>query len=149
MHLVNRPASPRRNFHNLIWRERSMSRSSSVDVVARRGSQASGWLLSQDELIQLSGYRLAPAQKRWLDRQSIPYLQDAAGRPRVARATVDRLLGVTSTALSSIATPNNAAQVAVPNFAALKVTSAAGLSTFRPQASIAAKRAISGDRRGS
>ncbi|TAG79186.1 MAG: DUF4224 domain-containing protein [Burkholderiales bacterium] len=52
------------------------------------------WLLSADDLFALTGYRLATAQRRWLDRQGLPYLLDAANRPRVSREAVERLLGV-------------------------------------------------------
>lgn len=43
-----------------------------------------------DELLDFAGVKQKDALMRWLDRQSIPYLVDAAGRPKVKYASVEK-----------------------------------------------------------
>jgi Domain of unknown function (DUF4224) len=74
--------------------EPPMSRTPTASSALISPATQSDWLLTYQELVALSGYRLSSAQRRWLDRQGLQYLLDAAGRPRVARRVVDLLLGV-------------------------------------------------------
>jgi Domain of unknown function (DUF4224) len=76
--------------------EPPMSRTPTASSPLISPAAQSDWLLTHQELAALSGYRLSSAQRRWLDRQGLRYLLDAAGRPRVARRVVDLLLGVTA-----------------------------------------------------
>jgi|GEM_PF-6675434 len=95
------------------------------------------WLLSDVELVRLTGYRLSSAQRRWLDRHGLRYVLDAAGRPRVAREAVDRLLGVLhhadvepdGAAVSSAEGRVAARPRVEPNFAALLAESPRVTST--------------------
>jgi len=75
------------------------------------------WLLSDGDLILLTGYRLPAAQRRWLDRAGLRYLTDAAGRPRVAREAVDVLLGVAKPSAQDLR--DVPAKRVAPNFEAL------------------------------
>lgn len=50
--------------------------------------------LTRDELITLTGYRRCADQLRWLDRNRVPHVVNAAGRPVVARAAAEVILGV-------------------------------------------------------
>ncbi|OLU25445.1 hypothetical protein BVH03_17455 [Pseudomonas sp. PA15(2017)] len=57
-------------------------------------------LLTQAEVIELTGYQRPSAQIRWLDSHKVPYLIGGDGRPKVLRAPlVERLGGVPAVAV--------------------------------------------------
>jgi len=49
--------------------------------------------LQPDELAALSEYRTAAGQRRWLERNHIPYVASRNGRPRVHRQALARAMG--------------------------------------------------------
>jgi hypothetical protein len=51
-----------------------------------------GLFLSEAELEELTGYRRAHEQKRWLAARRWKFEENAAGKPRVARAFLERRL---------------------------------------------------------
>lgn len=57
--------------------------------------------LTQDEVAQLTGKVRYAAQARILGEMRIPFLLNAAARPIVARAAVERILGVVPDAAKS------------------------------------------------
>lgn len=60
---------------------------------------ASDLFLNDEELLQLTGYRRAHEQKRWLSARRWKFETNAAGKPRVARAFLERrLVGEAQTA---------------------------------------------------
>lgn len=56
--------------------------------------------LTRDEVVDLTGRIRYAAQVKVLNSMHIPFLLNAASRPIVARATVERILGVTSNAIA-------------------------------------------------
>ena len=48
--------------------------------------------LSQEEIERVTGRKYAPAQKRVIARNAIRFTVDAAGRPIVLRASMEKLL---------------------------------------------------------
>lgn len=50
--------------------------------------------VSTDDLKTLTGYRLPCKQREWLERNGVPHTVNAAGRPVVLAATVERIHGV-------------------------------------------------------
>lgn len=42
------------------------------------------------ELLEFAGVKQVDSLMRWLDKQSIPYLVDAKGRPKVKYASVEK-----------------------------------------------------------
>lgn len=50
--------------------------------------------LTPDELADLTGYVVPAYQVKWLDRAGYPFETNAAGRPKVLRAYVERRLGI-------------------------------------------------------
>lgn len=61
-------------------------------------------VLSNQQLIALSGRQRPRAVRRWLDQQRIPYLVSADGWPRVLEQVVGGRLGLVHS-VSSIAEP--------------------------------------------
>lgn len=59
----------------------------------RSPEAASGFLLSSDELVELTGYVAHRCQIRWLRNHQFPIVVDQCGRPRVARLLVLARLG--------------------------------------------------------
>lgn len=57
-------------------------------------------LLSQLELIELSGYQKPSAQIRWLRSQGISYLVGGDGLPKVLRSVVEARLGGAPTSIA-------------------------------------------------
>lgn len=53
--------------------------------------------LTRDELADLTGYVVPAYQVKWLDRAGYPYALNAAGKPKVLRAYVERRLGLEPT----------------------------------------------------
>lgn len=51
-------------------------------------------LLTRDELAALTGRKRASGQRDWLVSAGWPFVLDADGFPRVARAVFDRHLGI-------------------------------------------------------
>jgi hypothetical protein len=48
--------------------------------------------LTSDELLELTGYKLASAQRRWLARRGYPFETNASGKPRVLRLYLQQRL---------------------------------------------------------
>lgn len=48
--------------------------------------------LTGDELRELTGYKLASAQCRWLESRGYPFETNASGKPRVLRSYVQQRL---------------------------------------------------------
>lgn len=48
--------------------------------------------LTGDELRELTGYKLASSQCRWLESRGYPFETNASGKPRVLRAYVQQKL---------------------------------------------------------
>lgn len=48
--------------------------------------------LTPSEIKELTGYKRAADQRRWLNRNGWPYALDANDRPKVARSYADRRL---------------------------------------------------------
>lgn len=49
--------------------------------------------LSQQQIIELTGYKLGAHQIRWLVKWDIPHFVGASGRPVVKESVLDRLMG--------------------------------------------------------
>ncbi len=109
---------------------RSHFHSPQFDAASATLGARNDWLLAEGDLIVLTGYVVPSAQRRWLDRQGLRYLVDAAGRPKVSREAVDRLLGVSqeSQPTSGLIEAQTAVR-ARPNFAALESTATSGART--------------------
>lgn len=56
-----------------------------------------GFLLTSDEVMDLSGYSKPSAQNRWLEQNGLPFLIGGDGRPKVLRNVVERRLGAEPT----------------------------------------------------
>jgi len=66
--------------------------------------------LTSEELYELTGYKLAAAQCRWLEGRGYPFDSNASGKPRVLRAYVHQRL----------CPAHQAIQMAEPNFEAIR-----------------------------
>lgn len=53
--------------------------------------------LSDDDLIELTGYQKPAMQRKWLIARGWPFEENASGRPRVLRAYVEQQMGVKPT----------------------------------------------------
>lgn len=53
--------------------------------------------LAKEDLETLTGYRLPAKQQEWLAKNGIPHSINAAGRPVVLRAILERLHGLQET----------------------------------------------------
>lgn len=49
--------------------------------------------LTAEELAELTGYKLAAKQRKWLARNGFPFIENAAGRPIVSCAAAEARLG--------------------------------------------------------
>ncbi|MCJ0877921.1 DUF4224 domain-containing protein [Pseudomonas sp. JI-2] len=49
--------------------------------------------LTREELQQLTGYKTAPSQARWLAQERLPFVKGGDGRLKVLREVVERRLG--------------------------------------------------------
>lgn len=66
--------------------------------------------LTGDELYDLTGYKLASSQCRWLESRGYPFETNASGKPRVLRAYIQQRL-----------CPNPAGSpIAAPDFDAIR-----------------------------
>jgi hypothetical protein len=65
--------------------------------------------LSRDEVQELTGYKRAADQIRWLARARLPHAVNAAGRPVVSKAAAETMLGSPGNAVSARPEPNWAA----------------------------------------
>lgn len=54
-------------------------------------------LLTPDEIIDLTGYKLPKKQSQWLSRQGIIHMIGRDGKPRVNRAHVNKVMGAGET----------------------------------------------------
>lgn len=61
--------------------------------------------MTGDELLELTGYKLARSQCRWLESRGYPFETNASGKPRVLRAYIQQRL-CPNLVGSSIATPD-------------------------------------------
>ena len=80
------------------------------------------FLLSIDELRDLTGYRAHHGQTTWLQSNGIAYRLDRCGRPKVLRAVVQQVLGLSAQgddAIKVLQAPLPSTTVA-PDFAALQ-----------------------------
>ncbi len=50
--------------------------------------------LTADDLVELTGYQAPARQCRWLDRAGYPFELNAAGKPKVLKAYVEKRLGL-------------------------------------------------------
>lgn len=72
--------------------------------------------LTQDELVELTGYKHTASQRDWLDKNGWTYTRNGAGRPIVGRWFARlRMAGVTPTAQGLSETP-----AWQPDFSALR-----------------------------
>ena len=65
--------------------------------------------LTLEEVRELTGYKRAADQIRWLAGRRVPHSVNAAGRPVVSRAAAETMLGVTGHAPAARPEPNWAA----------------------------------------
>jgi hypothetical protein len=72
--------------------------------------------LTRDELVELTGFKSALGQTRWLDKNRWRYALTCSKKPRVARAYFQERIGAKSMAPTAIDLLSAAEQ---PNFAAL------------------------------
>ncbi|HAJ72272.1 MAG TPA: hypothetical protein DCO68_09370 [Methylophilaceae bacterium] len=64
--------------------------------------------LDTDEIYQLTGFKLASAQCRWLLDNGYPFDKNASGKPKVLRSYLEKRLGQPGISLNH-ETPNFAA----------------------------------------
>lgn len=79
----------------------------------------SALFLTPEELRDLTGFRAAHCQVRWLERNRWRFAMTRRNEPRVAREHFNERMGCGGRLLSHADTLNLAASTAVPNFAAL------------------------------
>lgn len=75
--------------------------------------------LTREELAQLTGFKAAHCQVRWLDRNRWRYALTRRNEPRVARDHFNERMGCGRPALSHADAINHGAAAVQPNFAAL------------------------------
>jgi len=75
--------------------------------------------LNREELAELTGFKAAHCQVRWLDRNRWRYVLNRRNEPRVAREHFAERMGFGLKASSHAAAIHQAAALALPNFAAL------------------------------
>ncbi|HSV70285.1 MAG TPA: DUF4224 domain-containing protein [Methylibium sp.] len=76
----------------------------------------SGLFLTADELAELTGFRSARGQARWLDKNRWRYAVTGSGKPRVTRDYFGSRVGAAAASAGQL----GAAQAAeLPNFAAI------------------------------
>ncbi|CAD5374698.1 conserved hypothetical protein [Rubrivivax sp. A210] len=75
--------------------------------------------LSAAELVELTGFKSRHCQARWLDRHRWRYVLNRRNEPRVAREHFAERMGYGARAASHADAINQAAAMALPNFAAL------------------------------
>lgn len=66
--------------------------------------------LTPEEIEQLTGYRRASAQARWLTQEHLPFLRGGDGKLKVLRLAVEQRLG-----LSRVAKPRREPQLRLEN----------------------------------
>jgi hypothetical protein len=79
----------------------------------------SALFLTPDELRELTGFRAAHCQVRWLERNRWRFAMTRRNEPRVARDHFNERMGCGAKPVSHAEAVNLAAATAVPNFAAL------------------------------
>lgn len=79
----------------------------------------SGLFLTPEELRDLTGFRAAHCQVRWLERNRWRFAMTRRNEPRVARDHFNERMGCGARSTSHADTINQAAAAAMPNFAAL------------------------------
>ncbi len=77
----------------------------------------SALFLTPDELYELTGFKAAHCQARWLDQNRWRYAPDRHNRPKVARDYFNARIG--ATAANQVNQVNPALMLEQPNFAAL------------------------------
>jgi hypothetical protein len=75
--------------------------------------------LTREELVELTGFRAAHCQVRWLDRNRWRYALTRRKEPRVARQHFQERMGCSVASTTHAASLNFAAAIEQPNFAAL------------------------------
>jgi hypothetical protein len=73
-------------------------------------AMANKLLLTEDELVDLTGYVRTDAQVRWLQRNNWEYVLSGYKRPKVSRTYADQRLG--------LAIKNELRQTSAPDFSA-------------------------------
>jgi hypothetical protein len=58
------------------------------------GGSEGGMFLDAEELRELTGYKVAAYQARWLERRGYPFELSVMDKPRVLRAYVERRFGI-------------------------------------------------------
>lgn len=75
--------------------------------------------LTHSELIELTGFKAAHCQVRWLERHRWRFALTRRSAPRVAREHFNEKMGCGPRSMSSADAANLAAAVEQPNFAAI------------------------------